>query len=175
MISYIGNYASIIQESWFEDFKKAGEIRPNLKMSENPDKSKYVLEQAQEWIDAGYDLWNGSVKWEMFWEKHITEAPDLQSLEFCNGKYTKWWFAKVMPGKCFPKHKDAYDMNFKKVSRYWMAIDDHQWGHIFMLENTILSDYKKGDVFKFDDDVHAGANVGMTPKISLQIVVAENE
>jgi hypothetical protein len=143
-------------------------------MSISAEKNDYVSKQKNEWLDAGYDISPGSsIEWEMFYQEHLTDNFDSHNLEFCLNKKHKWWIAKIMPGKCFPMHRDSFDLSDGKISRYWMALDDHKFGHVFILEDQILQDYKKGDVFKFSDELHGAANVGTEPKLSMQIVVIE--
>jgi hypothetical protein len=52
-----------------------------------------------------------------------------------------------------------------------MPLQDFQVGHIFLYGETMISGYKSGDVYMFNDerDVHGAANIGHTPRISLLI------
>ena len=173
MIELLGNCAEIIPDTWKQQaINSTGEIRPNPKMSESAEKNDYIAQQKEAWEQAGYTIFNGSIQWEMFYQMHFEETLDLGSINIFKGKNTNWWIAKVMPGKCFPMHVDSFDRSHTNIERYWIALDDHEWGHIFMIGDEILTGYKKGDIFKFDDSMHGAMNVGLTPKLSLQVLVS---
>jgi hypothetical protein len=89
-----------------------------------------------------------------------------------NGRKYKWWFSKLNPGDFFPMHVDHFKTE-KNVQRFWMACQDHQMGHVFAYDNSVLQDYRAGDMYEFTDSGmwHAAANLGFAPKISLQIVL----
>ena len=71
----------------------------------------------------------------------------------------------------FPFHIDTFPGE-QKVTRYWIACEDHEPGHIFMYDNQVLSNYKAGDVFEITPGLwHGAANIGFTTKLSLQLVV----
>lgn len=166
----IGNYSNIIRPSWaFDMLTKEGDKRPNQAMVKDDDSFK---EQREAWQNAGYELENSSVEWHIYWDKHITEPLDTEQLEITKGKRCHWWFVKLMPGKCFPQHKD-YFADFKNPVRYWMAMENYKWGHVFLIGDKQIKDYKEGDLFRIENDWHAAANIGLVPKLSIQLVVDE--
>jgi hypothetical protein len=67
-------------------------------------------------------------------------------------------------------HIDTIKEDQKNAKRYWIALEDYKWGHIFLENGENLRDYKQGDCFLFDNKIHGAANVGLEPKISLQIM-----
>lgn len=125
----------------------------------------YQKEIFDAWTNAGIDLKN--VGWEFFNSENLVNHLDLPF----RGN-VKWWFSKLNPGDIFPFHLDTYP-NETSVERYWVACQDHMPGHVFLSGSTMLTNYKKGDVFKFEDTDtwHGACNLGFTPKLSLQVLV----
>ena len=126
----------------------------------------YQREMQHTWEEAGYDL--ETLYWESFgWE----EFPFKVELPF-DGKNVKWWFSKLPPGSVFPFHQDIYS-TIQAKRRLWIAYQNYVPGHVFAYEDKVLTGYKAGDMFEFDDTAvwHGAANCGLIPKISLQLVV----
>lgn len=125
---------------------------------------KYQESIYKQWIDSGYNL--ESLYWESF---GYDEFPFEVNIPYDN---CKWWFSKLPPGSVFPYHQDIYSTNTAS-KRLWIAYQDYQPGHIFTYDSKVLTDYKQGDCFEFDDTLtwHGASNCGLTPKISLQIVM----
>jgi hypothetical protein len=167
MIEYIGNYQSAMPSSWIDHMNKStGEIRPNKRMVITSE----VAQQQKQWEDAGYNVDNSSATWELFHDWDFTEQLDVTQFDFCAGKSVQWWVAKLKPGHCFPIHVDTLKEEQINPKRYWIALDDYKWGHVFLIEDMCLRDYKRGDVFCFDNTPHGAANVGLVNKYSLQLL-----
>lgn len=126
----------------------------------------YQQEISKRWIESGIDL--KKIGWEFFNDNNLV------SLELPFKRYN-WWCSKLKPGDMFPMHIDVYPEE-DSVTRYWVALQDHLPGHIFMYDTSVLTDYKAGDMFLFEDNKcwHGAANLGFIPKLSLQIVVYEH-
>lgn len=169
-MKYMGNYASVITPSTVFDFlTKPGEKRPNEKMSSYYAKNLHNDVVAKSWADAGY-FETDVVEWFMYYKEDMTEVLDLTKIDFLKDcTDVRWWAVKVMPGKCFPGHTDRYQ-DQGEVKRYWMAVEDYHWGHIFVHDNQMLYNYKAGDIFEMPDLMHGASNIGLTPKLSIQIV-----
>jgi hypothetical protein len=86
------------------------------------------------------------------------------------------------PGQMFPFHLDStskyiklHSMNTvklqKKIRRLFVFLEDYSPGQIVMVGNTIISDWKKGDVLWFDwyNVPHGTANFGRKNRPILQI------
>lgn len=133
-----------------------------LKRPEIPAQS-YQLDMMDNWSKSGYRV--ESLYWESFGGR---DFPFKVNIPF-NGK---WWFSKLPPGSVFPYHIDIYQ-EVEPKRRLWIAYTDYQPGHIFSYGDKILTGYKAGDVYEFDDTqvCHGAANCGLTTKISLQIVI----
>lgn len=174
MIKLVGNCKDMLPLSW-NDYCKSntGEIRPNKKLSQSADKNTDLAKQRDDWRKAGYIIENDTIKWEMFYQNDLKEKVDFSRHHIFSGKKINWWIAKVMPGKCFPMHRDSFDKSHNRLQRYWVALDDHKWGHVFMIGDIVLKEYKRGDIFQFEDELHGAMNVGLEPKLSLQILSVE--
>lgn len=166
MIKFIGNYSATIPKTWVSYMNQTtGEIRPNTNMVVTPE----VIEQQKKWKESGYDI-NSSASWELFHDHDFDESLNLKEFDFCNNKQVQWWVAKLKPGHCFPIHTDTVKSHQINSKRYWIAIEDYKWGHVFLIDNICLRDYKKGDVFEFDNTPHGSANIGLSNKFSLQLL-----
>jgi hypothetical protein len=176
MVKYIGNCAEIIPDSYRKVIEtNTGEIRPNLKMSQSANKNDYISKQRDEWLNAGYSIDPGSsIEWEMFYQHDFDEILDFsKSPLFKDKKISAWWIPKIRPGKCFPAHRDSFEKSHKNITRWWIALNDHEWGHVFMIEDQLIKNYKKGDIFEFNDHIHGAMNVGTTVKMTLQVLITE--
>jgi hypothetical protein len=171
MIKFVGNYESIIPASWIPHMNQCtGEIRPNSRMVITPE----VKETQEQWRQAGY-VEGSAATWELFHDWDFTEQIDITKFDFCKGKKVQWWISKVVPGHCFPIHVDTVKEDLINPKRYWIALNDYKWGHVFLVEDTCLRDYKKGDAFEFANIPHGAANVGLENKYSLQMLVSDLE
>lgn len=146
-----------------------GEVRPNAKMSA----SDQLQKQQKIWEDAGYFSLNNSTSWELFYSADFAEALKIQEFDFCANSSVHWWVSKIRPGHCFPMHTDILNSQLVNPRRYWVALDDYQYGHIFLIDDICLQDYKRGDVFLFDNTLHGGINLGSSNKYSLQLLVSD--
>ena len=52
-----------------------------------------------------------------------------------------------------------------------LPFTDWEPGHVFMYENTVLTDYRAGDMYKFENPMalHGSCNIGTKPRIVLQV------
>lgn len=88
-------------------------------------------------------------------------------------------FLEQPPGRCIPWHRDSYNnyrRNFAKVSddteviRYLVQLNDWNWGHYVLVGNTVLHQYKMGDIHCWPEGIyHATGNVGYWPRYCLTI------
>lgn len=82
-----------------------------------------------------------------------------------------WWAIKMYPGNMLPMHHDYDDVPSERLdtaTNYWMPLQDYTDGHIFVFNNVLMKDYKKGDLFKHGfKEIHGICNIGFTPRLSL--------
>jgi hypothetical protein len=81
-----------------------------------------------------------------------------------------WWIVKQMPGQFMPLHRDTVNVHDNNY-RFWMPWKNYEAGHVFIHENKFVSGYASGDLFRYDqdNDLHGSVNIGLTPRIVLQI------
>lgn len=166
-MEYIGNYKEYIKQKWIDEIHyNRGIGRPAE--GKKPD-SKQEATEYKKAIDAGYKPTD--IYFYMF-TKNITSF-DVD-LPFINKKY-HWWITKMLPGNFMPMHVDPHTLYENNSERYWMPLQDHEPGHVFLYENEFISDYKKGDLYRYYDSnaLHGAANIGHNPRIILQISTFE--
>jgi hypothetical protein len=164
-MKYIGNYSDIISSSTvFDMITKTGEKRPTNDMYQYLESN----EINSKWKDVGF-LNMSSIEWYMYYDSDFTETISFDHLDFLDGYRIKFWAVKILPGKMFPGHIDMFKEN-KTVKRYWMAVEDYKWGHIFLQNNKVLQNYNSGDIFEISNEIHGAANIGLLPKLSIQIM-----
>jgi hypothetical protein len=52
-----------------------------------------------------------------------------------------------------------------------MPLQDYTAGHVFIYKDEMITGYKAGDVFQFENetDIHGAANIGHTARIMLLV------
>ena len=160
-MEYIGNYNSWINPEYIEYMlSNDGTARPGG--GRNPDSEEF--RKAKE---HGYDL--NKTYWYIY--EPDTFPFDIElPFEIDNSFNSLWWGIKMNPGNFMPIHKDphTYDPELYDVKRYWMALQDWEHGHIFMYEDQVLVNYKKGDVFSYPNAqaIHCACNIGNTTRLT---------
>lgn len=119
---------------------------------------------------SGYDIWGVYFtlleKFDLTFDIMENPPPFLDYQE----KHITWWFSKMSPGQRMPIHVDRAKPELE-IHKYWMPWTDYQPGHIFTINDIVLTDYKAGDVYEFDyaGEWHGACNIGHTPRVVLQI------
>jgi len=82
---------------------------------------------------------------------------------------------EYMPGHSLPLHCDGFE-GFKRLygdgeaTRFFVAISDWDWGHVFQMHDNMISNWRPGDTYIVPKGVfHASANFGIKPKHTLTI------
>lgn len=163
-MKYIGNYNSWIDSRWLaEVLTSRGTGRP--KEGQLPD-SPEMAEEYRKAVAAGYK--NDVIYFWMFDKHNVTfEIPKPPWVE----NNFHWWITKMLPGNFMPIHKDPHTMYQPNSKRFWIPLQDWEIGHIIAYEDVVLTNYKAGDVWEYDDStaLHGAANIGYTPRIVLQV------
>jgi hypothetical protein len=163
-MKYIGNYRDWINPAWQQEaLKSRGDGRPLE--GQQPNSPAMINEYARVKA-AGY---RDDVVFFWMFGKHNFSL-DVPTPPFITGKF-HWWITKMLPGNFMPMHQDPHTVYEKNCNRYWIPLQDWEPGHIFMYENQVVTDYKAGDVWVYNDPtaLHGAANIGFTPRIVLQI------
>jgi hypothetical protein len=161
---YIANYKDWIQDSWVEEVLNAtGYGRPaEGKVPDSPEE-EFEYQRAR---DAGYK--DSEIYFYMFDKSNVSfEIPKPPWIK----NNFHWWITKMNPGNFMPMHSDPHSIYEKDSKRYWVPLQDWSPGHVFMYEDEVITDYKFGDVWMYDNSIglHGAANIGYTPRLVLQI------
>jgi len=85
-----------------------------------------------------------------------------------------WNFIKLKSGMMIPlKTPEDEDLvNIKSLKRYKMFLQNYEFGHIFMVNGELITDYKLGDMFKYDDteDWNGTVNITNNPYLFFDII-----
>lgn len=84
-----------------------------------------------------------------------------------------WWFVKLLPGQFQAMHVDPHLLEVKNPIRYTLFLQDFIPGHIFVWDDKIITNYKKGDMYEWSDPmiVHGPANISFENRYTLQITL----
>lgn len=166
-MKYLGNYKQHIDDLWLaEVLANRGMGRPQE--GKKPDSPEEETEY-QKARDAGYC--DDAIYFYMFDKNNVSFELNLPFIE---GKY-HWWITKMLPGNFMPMHIDPHTLVDTSSDRYWLPLQDWEPGHIFMYKDTVITNYKAGDLYKYEDAtaIHGAANIGYTPRVVLQISTYE--
>lgn len=153
---YLGNYADWIQPEWVDYLMNhTGYPRPGSKVLEN----SFEVNQNQAIDNSGYVE-------QVYWYKFTPENFPFD-LKPPFGEARLWWFVKLLPGNLIPLHRDQDEEVGNRTTLYWMSLVDYEPGHLFVCKDTLLTNYKKGDLFKLEhaNDLHGSCNIGFSPRI----------
>ena len=70
-------------------------------------------------------------------------------------------------------HIDPFLVEVKRPVRYSLFLQDFTPGHIYVYDNKMISDYKKGDLYEWSDPmcIHGCANIGFNNRYTFQITL----
>lgn len=160
-MKYLGNYSSWIDDRWvFKVLETTGQARPR----DWPPSSKIEQEEYCRYETSGYDL--NAVNWWIYESKDL----DITVIPPWTIGRIHWWITKLNPGQFMPMHTDPHTHGVN-CSRYWVPLQDYHPGHVFIYKDKMISNYKAGDVFMFNNekDIHGAANIGYIHRITLLI------
>jgi hypothetical protein len=163
-MKFLGNYRDFIDPNWLPtllSLRGDGRPKEGAKPSDDDTRAEYAKA-----IAAGYDP-----ETVYFWMFDKNNTPfDIPKPPFITDKF-HWWFTKMLPGNFMPLHIDPHTLNQNNSQRFWFPLQDWEPGHIFMYENQVITNYKAGDVWTYENSnaVHGAANIGYTPRVVLQI------
>jgi len=162
-MKYIGNCADWI-ESELIDFLLQSDIGDKVPSSDDHSNDP----QFKYWINEGFPY--NKINFTFIFHDSLDFPVELPTI-FKHAR--EWWFSKLNPGDIVPWHADKFKYNEENIERYWVAMQNYIPGHIFMYEDKPFVDYKKGDIFLFDNPkaCHGAANISFIPKLSLQVAL----
>lgn len=160
---FVDNFKNWIDNKWIEEIlHNKGTARPVE--GKRPDSREEEAEYTKA-REAGYR--DDSVFFYMFDKNNTTFNV---TPPFVEGRF-HWWITKMLPGNFMPVHVDPHTQYQKNSKRYWMPWQDYSPGHLFLYKDTVITNYKAGDVYIYEDSsaIHGAANIGHTPRIVLQV------
>ena len=131
----------------------------------------------KEWRDLGYT----QTKFTGDMYDMRQEEPEWMHLirNVFDWRFFSWSVYRMNPGTTLPLHGDTY-ARFRElyswdgdIHRAVIYMEDWQSGHISECENTVITNWRAGDYIVWKNDTqHLAANVGKTPRYTLQITGA---
>jgi hypothetical protein len=172
-MNYVGNFAHWIRPELMRHLETHnGDTRPIYQ----PDRWKTgnpILEEFNSKCEKAYSTsnhvfqqFNGNTVDIQGMNIQLPELPETR-------KHCHWWFIKLLPGQFQAMHVDPHLLEVENPVRYSMFLQDFIPGHIFVWDDKILTNYKKGDVYEWGDPmiVHGPANISFEPRYTLQITM----
>ena len=172
-MKYIGNYKDWIDSNNILEMLKSkqGEKTPVWqpeRWTGNP-----TLEHYKELARPGYS------DNKHFFHQMNAQSPEMANYVFPYPKLTQdrankhWWFVMLYPGEFQAMHVDPHLTEVNNFVRYTMFLQDWEPGHIFVYDDKVLTNYKAGDMYEWNDPecVHGPANIGYNTRYTLQITL----
>jgi hypothetical protein len=161
----IANFKDWIRPEWIEYLlTETGMRKPEACSGDSE------FNQAQRKINNVYDTSR------TFWHKFDSSnypfpAPfpfNIDGVTFQEGKNCEWWFLKYLPGDLLPFHTDMYD-SVDNMIKLWMPLQCYKQGHVMIYGDELVTNYKAGDLFMFNDifTPHGACNMGYEPRLML--------
>jgi hypothetical protein len=134
-----------------------------------------MLDEARERARVGY---SNNIH---FFQQFNIDSADMQDFKFematieGDNRPVSWWFIKLLPGQMQTMHFDPHLLNCVNPIRYTMFLQDWQPGHIFTYDDKMISNYKAGDLYRWDDPMcyHGVVNIGYETRYTFQITTHE--
>ena len=108
--------------------------------------------------------------WGEDYPHYLTEYVNRFPMEVVNTN-----FQLQKPGKIIPPHHDGFkmikDMGYsKKPYRILVCMSDWEFGQVIMVEDSVITDWKKGDAWVWDSEaLHMSANGSVKDKLTMII------
>jgi hypothetical protein len=155
-VEYIGNYANWINPEWISYLL----TNPGLSLPGETIVENDFEESQSSVIQRRYP---NSCYWHKF-------TPDVFPFELrlpIEVTPADWWFIKMEPGQLLPMHTDQSDEVGRRTNLFWMALSDYESGHILLVNDIVLTHYRKGDLYKFTDTnaLHGSCNLGINTRL----------
>jgi len=142
---YIGNYKNWIDNDWIDYINSHnGDLLPrNIK---NINDEKFIEDTVYQ---IAFENWEKSRVSLIAYSHHNFPFEISIPIDF-QKNVLSWNFIKLKSGMMLPLKKPE-DKFFKQSTRYRMLLQDYEFGHVFIVNGDLITDYKKGDVFKFNE------------------------
>lgn len=205
-MNYWENYKKKNKKLWHfspdiksKDYQFIGKIKTDFTDIDNflkNKKKKYinnVVNEDKKFGDAklnyrinSFKKWGYKKDQTQFHQYFSDEFPKIfkRFINFSKLDYAVGSIVKQDPGNILPWHYDThitFRNKFKnnkeiEIIRYMIFLTDWSWGHYFAVGNSVIHQWKKGDVITWEPHLHhCGSNSGMTPKMTMNITGCVNK
>jgi hypothetical protein len=164
-MKYIGNYVNWVEQRWIDYMLNTEGLGYPVDFKDLDSHSATPMACSNRGLDT---------KLFVIYNKDITNF-DI-SVPWSNDSYSEYWFVKLYPGMVQTIHQDELKNNIdgtRNMShmKYWIPLQDYERGHAFIYEDTLITNYVKGDVFLYSDDraFHCAGNMGYNTRLTLNI------
>lgn len=166
-LKFICNVGDWLQQSWIDEAFHSSGFKAPLDLFSKENQSLH--EEDIKAVNSGYSL--DQFYYTLIERQHLSF--ELLEIPGVHQGQIHWWITRMTPGQFMPVHRDPRITTKKNIQRYWMPWTDWECGHIFCYEDIVISEYQKGDLFLMEnpDALHGAANIGLTPRMSLNIGV----
>lgn len=162
-MEYVGNYPDLVKDEWIIHLlTSTGQLLPDdrecLQPEFHPDNKTM------------YDSWG--LKNRAYWYKfEVQDMPFTIPWPVPLSENIDWWAIKQLPGQCVPMHVD-YNPE-ENTTRYVLMLQDYIPGHVLIWNGKLISDYKKGDIYKVQDvnSTHGSSNISNIPRLIAHLTV----
>ena len=142
----------------------------NFKWDVRPDWGPYH----QKWYDIGVGPFVSprGLRYDFLRDREFIEQGGVGIPTHDNYEITHWWFSKIPPACMIEMHEDLGEAEpINEKVRACTAITDYIPGHVYIENDILWANYKKGDTFLLDNVIHGAANLTLTDKITLQMLL----
>ena len=128
--------------------------------------------------DPQFDIEQKNLLGEMYNDKMDNDKHNLNFLNKFGWQNFAWALYKLPPGNWIPPHVDHFENYSKhyaikdksKIKRALVFLEDWQPGHLFVLEEKIVLNWKSGDYYIWTyNQQHWGGNFGAEIRYTLQL------
>lgn len=164
----------------FKDLEVTVNVIEEFKEYEKHSTPEKMLEESSDFqwvghlVKAGYrdPIWIGPPTFNpsVHFKTDIVHFLDNLLGTYC----TQCWINKTLPGSVSCPHFDIDEREeilsrYGVLKRYTIHIGEPDVGHIFVVEGKCMHMEPHGEIYEWDENlsVHAGANIGLTPKYLL--------
>jgi hypothetical protein len=168
-MKFIANYSDYVDTILDHISKHTGDLIPVWQ----PDRWKGhpILDEARERARQGYSD-NKHFFYQFNEKTRCMQDFDIQLPAIPHDdRNLTWWIIKLLPGQLQSMHFDPHLVDCKNPKRYTLFLQDWQPGHIFVWDDKIITDHKKGDLYMWQDPMcyHGVVNIGYETRYSLQL------
>lgn len=108
-------------------------------------------------------------------------GPEFYTQNNCEPNIVMWRIQEQKPGRITIPHVDLYtsvkkNHNIEKdqLLRLWIPLEDAKFGHLLLVGEETLDNFKSGEIYDWDNEMHTGINAGFDPRYTLLVYLKKN-